>query len=192
MNVLSDIATIVVPQKVTEGQKPYMRIMDANYEGNASDAYHALLDDMLKVKGFDYSSQKDIQIQIMSDKLMATYIGGYLGITFLVTAGAVLALQQLTQSADNKKRYNLLYKMGAGEKAMKKSLMTQMLFYFGLPFLVAAIHSGFIMAGVYRTIPYLTGADIARNILLASGLAVVLYGIYFITTYSGSKRILKL
>lgn len=192
MNVLSDIATIVVPQKVTEGQKPYMRIMDANYEGNASDAYHALLDDMLKVKGFDYSSQKDIQIQIMSDKLMATYIGGYLGITFLVTAGAVLALQQLTQSADNKKRYNLLYKMGAGEKAMKKSLMTQMLFYFGLPFLVAVIHSGFIMAGVYRTIPYLTGADIARNILLASGLAVVLYGIYFITTYSGSKRILKL
>lgn len=191
-NVLSDLAVIVVPQSVTEGQKPYMKVLNAEYEGNEAEAYDALLDDMLKVKEFDFTSQKDVQIQIMSDKLLFTYIGGYLGIIFLVTAGAVLALQQLTQSADNKKRYDLLYKMGAGEKAMRKSLMTQMLFYFGLPFLIAAVHSGFIMAGVYRVIPYLTGADIARNVLLASGLAVVLYGIYFVTTYSGSKRILKL
>lgn len=191
-NVFDDIATIVVPQAAVEGQNPFMKILNTKYQGNVQEAYDALLDDMLKINEFDFRSQKDIQIEIMSDKLTVTYIGGYLGITFLVTAGAVLALQQLTQSADNKKRYDLLYKMGAGEQAVKKSLMTQMVFYFGLPFVIAAVHSGFIMAGIYRTIPYLTAGDVARNILLTSGLAVVLYGIYFVMTYSGSKRILKI
>lgn len=191
-NFLGDIGTIVVPQSVTAGQEPSMKVMNAQYNKDGKDAYSALLHDMRKVNEFSYFGQEDIQVEILSNKLISTYIGGYLGITFLVTAGAVLALQQLTQSADNKKRYDLLRKMGAGEQAMKKSLMTQMLFYFGLPFMVAALHSGFIMAGVYRIIPYLSGADIAGNILLASGLAVVLYCIYFVTTYSGSKRILKL
>lgn len=191
-NILGDIATIVVPQSVTDGQEPSMKVMNAKYQKDAKDTSSALLHDMMNVNEFSYFGQEDIQVEILSNKLISTYIGGYLGITFLVTAGAVLALQQLTQSADNKKRYDLLRKMGAGEQAMKKSLLTQMLFYFGLPFVVAALHSGFIMAGVYRIIPYLSGADIAGNILLASGLAVVLYCIYFVTTYSGSKRILKL
>ena len=47
----------------------------------------------------------------MSDQLTSSYVGIYLGIIFLVTAGAVLALQQLTQSAENEKRYALLSKI---------------------------------------------------------------------------------
>ena len=57
---------------------------------------------------------------------------------------------------------------------------------------IAAVHSGVIMGGMYRHIQYLSAGDVARNILLAAGLAVILYSVYFITTYSGSKRILKL
>lgn len=82
--------------------------------------------------------------------------------------------------------------MGAGDSAMKGSLLTQMVIYFGLPFGIAAVHSGVIMGGMYRHIQYLSEGDVARNILLAAGLAVILYSVYFITTYSGSKRILKL
>ena len=75
---------------------------------------------------------------------------------------------------------------------MKKSLLTQMKVYFGLPFGIAAAHSGVIMYGIYRIIPYLSKADIARNVLLSAGLAVILYSIYFMSTYSESKKILRL
>ena len=119
-------------------------------------------------------------------------MGIYLGIIFLVTAGAVLALQQLTQSAENEKRYALLSKMGAGEKLMRKSLMTQMKVYFGLPFSLAALNAAFTMAGAYRNIPYLTKGEVFQNIFFAAGLSIVIYAVYFMTTYSGSKRILKL
>ena len=44
----------------------------------------------------------------MGSKLLVLYMGLYLGLVFLVTAGAVLALQQLSQAADNAHRYQLL------------------------------------------------------------------------------------
>lgn len=45
---------------------------------------------------------------LTADNLLTTYLGLYLGITFLITSGAVLAIQQLAHSADNVKRYKLL------------------------------------------------------------------------------------
>ena len=191
-NIFGDIGTLVVPQKTAETGTPYLKVNNGMFKGNADIAYEEATADLNKAKNFIYISQKDINVEIMSDQLTSSYVGIYLGIIFLVTAGAVLALQQLTQSAENEKRYALLSKMGAGEKLMRKSLMTQMKVYFGLPFSLAALNAAFTMAGAYRNIPYLTKGEAFQNIFFASGLSIVIYAVYFMTTYSGSKRILKL
>ena len=191
-NIFGDIGTLVVPQKTAETGTPYLKVNNGMFKGNADIAYEEATADLNKAKNFIYISQKDINVEIMSDQLTSSYVGIYLGIIFLVTAGAVLALQQLTQSAENEKRYALLSKMGAGEKLMRKSLMTQMKVYFGLPFSLAALNAAFTMAGAYRNIPYLTKGEVFQNIFFAAGLSIVIYAVYFMTTYSGSKRILKL
>ncbi len=191
-NIFGDIGTLVVPQKTAETGTPYLKVNNGMFKGNADIAYEEATADLNKAKNFIYISQKDINVEIMSDQLTSSYVGIYLGIIFLVTAGAVLALQQLTQSAENEKRYALLSKMGAGEKLMRKSLMTQMKVYFGLPFSLAALIAAFTMAGAYRNIPYLTKGETFQNIFFAAGLSIVIYAVYFMTTYSGSKRILKL
>lgn len=191
-NIFGDIGTLVVPQKTAETGTPYLKVNNGMFKGNADIAYEEATADLNKAKNFIYISQKDINVEIMSDQLTSSYVGIYLGIIFLVTAGAVLALQQLTQSAENEKRYALLSKMGAGEKLMRKSLMTQMKVYFGLPFSLAALNAAFTMAGAYRNIPYLTKGEAFQNIFFAAGLSIVIYAVYFMTTYSGSKRILKL
>lgn len=191
-NIFGDIGTLVVPQKTAETGTPYLKVNNGMFKGNADIAYEEATTDLNKAKNFIYISQKDINVEIMSDQLTSSYVGIYLGIIFLVTAGAVLALQQLTQSAENEKRYALLSKMGAGEKLMRKSLMTQMKVYFGLPFSLAALNAAFTMAGAYRNIPYLTKGEVFQNIFFAAGLSIVIYAVYFMTTYSGSKRILKL
>lgn len=99
-NRMLDYGTLIVPQSVALQGVPYARILNAMYAGDAEDGYGAVRSDMLRITDFAYNSQKDIYVEILSDKLTASYIGCYLGITFLVTAGAVLALQKLTQSAD--------------------------------------------------------------------------------------------
>ena len=193
-NVLLDMGTLIVPQHLAETGRPFMKIMDGMFQTDENSAYEAVqyaLIDMAS-DGFSFQNRADLFIEFLSNQLMMSYLGIYLGITFLVTAGAVLALQQLSQAAGNEKRYALLYRMGAGPSAMRGALTAQLGIYFGLPFLIAAVHSGITMYGVYRGVPYLTGWDIAQNILIAAGLAVALYGVYFITTYAGCRRILKL
>lgn len=85
----------------------------------------------------------------MSNILTVTYIGIYPGITFLIVSGAVLALQQLSQAADNGYRYGLLRKLGASEADLKEALLIQLLACFGIPLALAVINAVFIVAGVF-------------------------------------------
>ena len=41
---------------------------------------------------------------------MVTFIGLYLGIVFLISSAAILALKELTESTDNKERFDMLRK----------------------------------------------------------------------------------
>lgn len=190
-NVLLNFVTLIVPQTVADRGQAEMRVMNGRLT-DVQDGYDALQQDMLKTDGFDFLSREDIEVEFLADKLTASYIGGYLGMVFLITAGAVLALQQLTQTEDHEKRYGLLRKIGAGERLMKRSILAQMAFSFGLPFGIAAVHSGVVMAAVYRHIPYLTQGEIAGNVCLVAVIAGGLYGIYCMAAYSGSRRILGL
>lgn len=191
-NVFADTGVLLVPQKVTEKIKPYEKISNSMYNVNEDEAYAALEKDMLDVHIFNYKSRTDLMVELMSNQLTDIYVGNYLGITFLITAGAVLALQQLTQSSENEKRYRLLSKLGVSEREMKKSFMMQMKIYFGIPFVMAMIHTVFITTGVYQAVSYLTVAASIQNVLLGIGIAAIIYIIYFMTTYAGSKQILKL
>ena len=51
----------------------------------------------------------------MGNKLLALFLGVVSGLTFLLAAAAVLALQQLSQAADNAARYAVLRRLGAEE-----------------------------------------------------------------------------
>ena len=51
---------------------------------------------------------------------IVTFIAIYLGIIFLITSSAILALKQLTESSDNRQRYLILRKIGCDEKMINK------------------------------------------------------------------------
>ena len=63
-----------------------------------------------------FSSRLDAYQSIMGSKILALFLGLYLGFTFLLAAAAVLALQQLSQAADNQKRYAMLRRLGGGRR----------------------------------------------------------------------------
>ena len=134
----------------------------------------------------------DIKVEIMSNILTVSYIGIYLGITFLIVAGAVLALQQLSQAADNEQRYALLRKMGARDKDMKESLLMQLRVYFGIPFMLAVVNALFIIRGMLAGVEEISTGKLLQTGMFTGGLVVAVYGLYFIVTYTGSRRILKL
>lgn len=123
---------------------------------------------------------------------IVTFIAIYLGIIFLIASSAILALKQLTDSSDNKQRYTILRKIGCDEKMINKALFRQIGIFFGVPLLLAIIHSIF---GIQFAIEMMSGLA-SKDDLLPSAIATVIvigaiYGAYFLATYFGSKNIIK-
>lgn len=123
---------------------------------------------------------------------IVTFIAIYLGIIFVIASSAILALKQLTDSSDNKDRYMILRKIGADEKMINRALFRQIGIFFILPLILAVIHSVF---GIQFALMTMEGiADKATLIPSIIGAMIsigVIYGLYFLATYIGSKNIIK-
>lgn len=192
-NVLWDAGTIIVPQKLAEQLNPESFICNFNFSGNPKEMYEKFNAYRFKSlpEGVETDTKTDILVDITSGNLVLTYVGVYVGITFLIIAGTVLALQQLSQSSENEKRYELLRRLGTREKDMKSSLTAQMIVYFAIPFIMAVLHSIVVTAGIYVQMD-ITVFQAAGNILLSAGMVSIMYIIYYMITFAGSRRMLKL
>ena len=163
-------------------------------EKNFADNNNSILLQNLDNKGIDLDGITKIVI-IQSSVGVAsivTFIAIYLGIIFLIASAAILALKQLTESSDNKQKYLVLRKIGCDEKMINRALFRQIIIFFGLPLILAIIHSIFgiqfamtIMAGLAKS------EDLLPSIIATVIIIGIIYGAYFLATYFGSKNIIK-
>lgn len=123
---------------------------------------------------------------------IATFIAIYLGIIFLIAGAALLALKELSESADNKERYQILNKIGVDKKMQQSALLWQMGIFFGFPMFLAVIHSVFGIQFAQNMLSVMfRKEDMIGMILVTAAILVLVYGIYFMATYSGCKRIIE-
>lgn len=196
---------ILVPDdcNLTEDMKEQY-LLSANYNANTEDKKAEIekifVDDNsellqnLSKNGINIDGRTKISIMEASVGLatIVTFIAIYLGIIFLIASSAILALKQLTDSSDNKQRYTILRKIGCDERMINKALFRQIGIFFGVPLVLAIIHSIF---GIQFAITIMSGLASKKD-LLPSAIATVIiigiiYGIYFLATYFGSKNIIK-
>lgn len=124
-------------------------------------------------------------------RVTISFVGIYLGITFLVTAAVILALQQLSAANDNKKRYATLRKLGTEERMINRSLLKQIAIYFLIPLVVAAIHAIFGIQGLMSMINMMWYENVYQDVFWGLAIIAVIYGIYFAITYFSSKKIIS-
>ena len=122
---------------------------------------------------------------------MVTFIGLYLGIIFLISSAAILALKELSESADNKERFRMLRKLGADEKLINRALFRQIFVFFMFPLLLAIIHSVFGIMFCNYILSTLGTDEVLTSIIMTSTFLVVIYGGYFVITYLCSKNIIR-
>lgn len=129
-----------------------------------------------------------------SNKGMTTvvlFIGIYIGIVFLISSMAVLALQQLSEASDSIDRYKSLKRLGASEKDINKTIFIQTLVYFSLPVILAFIHSVIGIKVANDFVSVYNKPDIMGSSLITAVIFMIVYIIYFYITYSGYKNIVK-
>ena len=146
--------------------------------------------------------QKGIEIDVMTkisireaSKGLATiiiFIAIYLGVIFLIASSAILALKQLTESSDNKQRYTILRKIGCDEKMTNQALFRQIFIFFMLPLALAIIHSIFGIKFILSMMASLASEEeLLPSVIVTTVIIGVIYGLYFLATYLGSKNIIK-
>lgn len=137
-----------------------------------------------------YYSKSKIMADAIGQKAMLSFVSIYLGIVFLITCAAILAIQQLTEAEDNKFRYELLGKMGVEKQIMNKAIFTQIFYYFLFPLLLAMVHAYFGLAAVVKTLKTYNDINIALSSAVTALFIIGIYVVYFIITYIGSKNII--
>lgn len=174
--------------------------LNINWKGNAQKAskhYNEHLKQMIansKMKNSPYSatfSKEEVYEQSTGLSTIMTYIAIYIGLVFLITCAAVLALQQLSENADNIEKYQLLSKIGTSQKMINHAIKAQIILYFCLPLSLALIHSYVGIKTAKILISTLGQINITKAAVQSLILVIVIYIGYMIATYLGSKSMLK-
>lgn len=141
---------------------------------------------------FQVLLKKKVEDNVMGIGMLFTYIGLYLGIVFMISSAAILALQQLSEAEDSRANYEILRKIGTPEKMMNRSVLLQIGIYFLLPMGLAIIHSFIGVPAVSGAFGYMFGvSSMWKSNLMTGAIIVAIYGIYFIVTYHGYKTTLR-
>lgn len=194
----SNMGVFVVPDNAVNDSMKKYEYLTANYnvtDINEKNLSEKELSEICKENSnntvIDFDSKMTIKENSIGLGAMVTFIGLYLGIIFLISCAAILALKELSESSDNVEKFNMLRKIGVDEKMINKALFRQIGIFFMFPLLVAIIHSVFGIKFCNFLLSAFGAANLVSSIIGIAIFIVAIYGGYFLVTYICSKNIIK-
>ena len=194
----SNMGIFVVPDNAVNDSMKKYEYLTANYnvtDINEKNLSEKELSEICKENSnntvIDFDSKITIKENSIGLGAMVTFIGLYLGIIFLISCAAILALKELSESSDNVEKFNMLRKIGVDEKMINKALFRQIGIFFMFPLLVAIIHSIFGIKFCNYLLSAFGAANLVSSIIGVAIFIVAIYGGYFLVTYICSKNIIK-
>lgn len=186
---------IILPDNaVSEDMKAINKVF-ANY--NTDDKKEKLqieeeVKKSLQTFGHTYSvTREELADSSIGFGAMVVFLGLYLGIVFLISSGAIIALKELSENNDNKERYDVLRKIGCSEKVINRALFKQIGLFFLFPLVLAIIHSIPGISVASYMIENMGKGNMLTSIIITAGFIVLIYGGYFLISYFSSKRIIR-
>ena len=186
---------VVVPDSLVQQLEPRRQVWSADYAGDTKEETERQLLQLITSLRAQLAVRAESRLSIYGDmvgnKILALFLGLYLGFTFLLAAAAVLALQQLSQGADNTGRYAILRRLGAEETQITRSASQQVALAFLLPLALALVHSAVGMKAANDIISAVGKVDSTGNTIITTGVLLVVYGGYFLATALACRRMAK-
>ena len=190
----ANLGFFVVSDQIIEKDHLKYEILSGNYNSKDQKITQKLEE---KVKKFHTEetlikdTRNEIEISAAGLTAIITFIGLYLGIIFLISSSAILALKELSDCIDDKKKYKILRQIGADEKEINKALFMQTFIFFMMPLSIAVIHTIFGLKFCEWILKSLGITSILNGSYMTFIFLILIYGIYFIITYLCSKNIIR-
>ena len=187
----NDHGTLIVPEAVAQALPKGMNLLLVQYKSGADSG--ELLQKLLPIGLDENHSYRYAEKNMMYDMYYGangsvSFLCCYIGLIFLLICAALLALKQLTETADNIRRYGLLQKLGADTEQINKTLLAQVAVFFAAPLAVACIFSAVLIKKAMQLVENMMNLHITTNVIFSIILFLLVYGSYFISTYLSCKR----
>ena len=190
---------LVVPDNAVKPQQVSNMGLSADYRADTKEERYSIetqLDNLMKNISFkksfiSWNSRIELAESSVGLGALVTFIALYLGIIFLISSAAILALRELSDSADNKERYGMLRKLGVDERMIDMALFKQIGIFFAFPLILALIHSVFGIKFINIILATMGMSSMAASIGLTLAFVAVIYGGYFLITYLCSRSIIR-
>lgn len=183
MDVESDCIAIEL-EKGSFDVRSMMDELSYIYDQTGNDAFAYLRSDF-DVKEFSRISRNESSAVLVVGAI-------YMAVIFVFMAMAVLALKTLAGLSEDKRKYEVLFRLGTGERQQEKTLFYQIFSFFFLPFalpLLLSIPTGWFCAKMMR----MSGngeqlKEVYFNTGMIAAILTLIYVLYFFATYLISKR----
>ena len=190
----SNLGFFVIEDETLDISRKDAELLVANYKTEDEEIINKI-EKLVENYSPSFETMKDTKIDVKEAAVglsaIVTFIGLYLGIIFLISSSAILALKSLSDCIDDKNKYRVLRQIGADEKEVNKALFKQTLIFFMMPLSLAIVHTlvglefcKFILSSIGVT-------DILNGSIMTFIFLLIIYGIYFMVTYFYSKSIIK-
>ena len=186
----SNSGIFIVPDNVVSDSMKFVNFLIAKYKADDNSIENVLVD-ISNANNVVCTTKTILADKSIGLEALFTFVGLYVGIIFLVTSAAVLALKELSESADNIDRYTVLKEIGADVKMINHSLLKQIGIFFLLPLVVASIHSIFGIQFAAKIMEDFGSGGLTGSIVITAIIFAIIYGLYFVITYIGSKNMIK-
>lgn len=189
----NDRGTFILPDRIISMLEKDANVLLIQYkQGTSSDE---VLQKMIPIgldetHGYRYAEREMMYDMFYGLNALVSFLCCYIGLIFLLICAALLALKQLTETADNIYRYGLLQKLGVKRKQLDQTLFSQTIVFFAVPLAVAGIYSTILMQKAMEIVEEFMNIHISTNIIFTVLLFLMVYGSYFLATYLSCKRII--
>ncbi|WP_230933389.1 ABC transporter permease [Priestia sp. TSO9] len=168
------------------GQKQAVYVFntdDGNKQNELAKNYHQIA----KEAGESRTSYYDVFQAGLMSKGLFIFIGGFLGLVFLMATGSIIYFKQISEAEQERKRFEVLRKLGFSVSQMMSAVRKQQLFTFGLPLVIGILHSLFAL----KVITNLTGESLIVPVLIADAVYGIIYFFFYWLTMNYYRMVIK-
>ncbi len=200
----SGLGVTIFPDEVFEGLSPRSYLFAANYlTEDKAESYEVdyTLEEKLNI-GYDENGElkshtslqtkNEVRDSALGNTVMVVFLVLYIGIVFVMTCAAILALRVLSDTIDSRKKYAILSRIGVTEKMQKKALFIQVLLNFLLPLLLGMVHTFFALRYIRGVLMAFGLINVGTGAIFTAFVMLFVYGGYFLLTYSNCKRLIRI
>jgi len=149
----------------------------------------ASLNKAIKDAGIDIYAEC---VEGAKDDFYATYgglffLGLFLGILFIAATVLIIYYKQIAEGYDDKKRFEIMQKVGMSRDEIKKSIRSQVLSVFFLPLIAAAIHVAFASKIMTKLLFVLNLTNISLFAACTAAI-IVIFTAFYIIVYALTAR----